>query len=105
MARGAKISVFDISSDGRNLYAQQALNGLWESTKGTNSFLHSNSWGSDNDCNVDFRTVAFDEYMYEVKRETCVWRGTLGYLAETRPFSYIVGGRIGEGTWFQETCG
>ena len=105
IARAAKISVFDISSDGRNLYAEQALNGLWESTKGTNTFLHSNSWGSDNDCNVDFRTVAFDEYMYEVRRETYVCRGTLRSLAEMQPYSLIVGSRRGDGTWFQWTCG
>ena len=72
IAQAAKISVFDTSADGEGVLASQALNGVWESTNGAGSFLHSNSWGSDNDCNVDSRTVAYDEYMYQVKRETYV---------------------------------
>lgn len=69
VAQGAKISVFDASVDGLLVWASLALNGLWESTDGTDSFVHSNSWGSDNDCNVDSQSVAYDEYMYEVRRE------------------------------------
>lgn len=65
VAQGAKISVFDASVDGLLVWASLALNGLWESTDGTDSFVHSNSWGSDNDCNVDSQSVAYDEYMYE----------------------------------------
>ena len=72
IAQAAKISVFDTSADGEGVLASQALNGVWESTNGAGRFLHSNSWGSDNDCNVDSRTVAYDEYMYQVKRETYV---------------------------------
>lgn len=72
VAQGAKISVFDASVDGLEVWASLALNGLWESTNGTDSFVHSNSWGSDNDCNVDSQTVTYDEYMYEVRREVFV---------------------------------
>ena len=78
MAQGAKISVFDVSADGEAVYARPVLKGLWASTIGTNSVLHSNSWGSDNDCNVDSRTVAYDEYMYEVRREEYVCQRTVG---------------------------
>ena len=72
VAQGAKISVFDVSVDGYNVSAHLPMNGLWESTIGTDSFLHSNSWGYDNDCNVDSLTVAYDQYMYEVRREAFV---------------------------------
>ena len=78
VAQGAKISVFDVSADGEAVYARPVLKGLWESTIGKNSVLHSNSWGSDNDCNVDSHTVAYDEYMYEVRREEYVCQRTVG---------------------------
>ena len=74
VAQGAKISVFDASVHGRHVLASLALNGLWESTNGTGSFLHSNSWGIKNDCNIDSLAVAYDEYIYEVRREALVWR-------------------------------
>ena len=105
VAQGAKISVFDASVDGVLVWASLAMNGAWESTNGTDCFLHSNSWGGDNDCTVDSQMVAYDEYMYEVSREAFVWRDTFCSLAELEAFSLNVEGRMAEGTWFQQTCG
>lgn len=70
VAQGAKISVFDASLDGTAVWASWALNGLWESTNGTESYLHSNSWGADESCTVNSESVTYDGYMYEV-REAC----------------------------------
>ena len=105
MAQGAKISVFDVSADGDDLFSLHVLNGLWESTIGTGSFVHSNSYGSDIDCNVDSQTVAYDEYMYEVRHEAFVWRCTFFSFGAIEAFSFNVGGRTTEEIWFQETCG
>lgn len=91
VAPGAKISFFDVSVDGYNVSAYLAMNGLWESTNGTGSFLHSNSWGYDNDCCVDSLTLAYDKYMYEVRREVYLWRGTVGSLTEIEALSSNVG--------------
>lgn len=68
VARGAKISVFDVSIDGTAVWASLAENGLWDATEGTGCMLHSNSWGGDGNCNIDSETAAFDQYMYEVSR-------------------------------------
>ena len=100
VAQGAKISVFDVSVDGQNVSAHLAMNGLWESTIGTGSFVHSNSWGSDNDCNVNSYTVAYDEYMYEVCHEAYVCRCAFGLLSEMKALSFKVGCRMTERTWF-----
>ena len=105
VAQGAKISVFDASTDGVHVWAPPVLNGLWESTNGTDSFLHSNSWGIDNDCNVDSLTVVYDEYMYEVSCEAFVWQGTFSSLAAIEKFPFNVGGRMTEEVWFQEIRG
>lgn len=71
VARGAKLSIFDASTNGAAMWAFVAGNGLWNATVGTGCVLHSNSWGSDADCAIDSATVAFDQYMYEVRR---CWR-------------------------------
>ena len=105
VAQGAKISVFDVSVDGQNVSAHLVMNGQWESTIGTGSFVHSNSYGSDIDCNVDSQTVAYDEYMYEVRHEAFVWRCTFFSFGAIEAFSFNVGGRTTEEIWFQETCG
>lgn len=87
IARGAKISVFDVSIDGTAVWASLAENGLWDATEGTGCMLHSNSWGGDADCNIDSETVAFDQYMYEVSR--CCWRTqnrTVAAAANTTPY-------------------
>lgn len=68
VARGAKISIFDVSIDGSAVWGSLAENGLWNATSGTGCMLHANSWGGDADCNVDAETVAYDTYMYEASR-------------------------------------
>lgn len=70
VAQGAKISVFDASLDGNAVWASWALNGLWDSAIGTESYLHSNSWGGDEFCTVNSESVTYDGYMYEVS-EPC----------------------------------
>lgn len=67
VARGAKLSIFDVSVDGTHVLGSLALNGLWASTEGSGCYVHSNSWGGDGDCAVDLESMAYDVYMYEVR--------------------------------------
>lgn len=66
VAQGAKLSIFDVSANGRSIFAYLALTGLWDSTIGTGCFIHSNSWSSDGYCSVSSESMAHDEYMFEV---------------------------------------
>lgn len=68
IASGAQLSIFDVSPDGVSVWAELALNGLWDAVNDTGCVVHSNSWGGDGDCAVDASSVAFDLYMYEVRR-------------------------------------
>lgn len=71
VASGAQLSIFDVSADGISVWAELALNGLWDAANDTGCVVHSNSWGADGDCTVDTSSVAFDRYMYEVRRGVC----------------------------------
>ena len=67
VAPGAKISVFDVSpDDGLSVWADLALNGLWDAVEDTGCKVHSNSWASEGTCDTDSMAIAFDEYMSEV---------------------------------------
>lgn len=66
VAPGAKLAIFDVSLDGTFVWAELALNGLWEAVNETGCKVHSNSWGGTGVCTVDDLAVSFDEYMYEV---------------------------------------
>lgn len=66
VAPGAKLAIFDVSLDGTFVWAELALNGLWEATSETGCKVHSNSWGGTGICTVDDQAVSFDQYMYEV---------------------------------------
>lgn len=65
IAQGAKLSIFDASSDGYNLWPTLLGNDLWRLTEGTGCMLHSNSWGGDSYCAVTSNCVIYDQYMYE----------------------------------------
>lgn len=67
VAPGAKISVFDVTpDDGLSVWADLALNGLWDAVEDTGCKVHSNSWASEGTCAIDFMSIAFDGYMYQV---------------------------------------
>lgn len=77
MARGAKVTVFDTSFDGKSIWASEARNGIWESTDGTGTMIHSNSWGGDSSCYVTDECLDYDLYMYEVSGVECVLSGNV----------------------------
>lgn len=66
VAAGAKIAVFDVSVDGVLIWAELAMNGLWDAVEDTGCVVHTNSWGGEPTCETDTMSTAFDEYMYEV---------------------------------------
>ena len=67
LAPGAKIAVFDVvAEDGLLVWASLALNGLWDAVEDTGCKVHSNSWAGEAICQVDYMSVEFDGYMYEV---------------------------------------
>lgn len=67
VAPGAKIAVFDVSAeDGLLVWAGLALNGLWDAVEDTGCKVHSSSWAGEATCQVDYMSVEFDGYMYEV---------------------------------------
>ncbi len=77
VAPGAKISVFDVTpKDGLSVWADLALNGLWDAVEETGCKVHSNSWASQGTCVVDFMSIAFDGYMYQVRWFT-TWIGAV----------------------------
>lgn len=67
VAQGAKLALFDSSSDGVTIWASLAGTGLWIAAEDTGAMVHLNSWGGDTFCSVDVTTASFDRYMYEVR--------------------------------------
>lgn len=67
VARGAKVSIFDVITDSSGLGIYLAGNGLWKPTLEIGGRLHSNSWGSDSLCMVDSLDGLYDEFMWEVR--------------------------------------
>lgn len=67
IAQGAKLSIFDASSDGYSIWPALAGNDLWKLTEETGCMLHSNSWGGDSYCTVTSDCAIYDQYMYEVR--------------------------------------
>lgn len=66
VARGAKLAIFDVSSDGEDFFSFDAGNDLWYATSGTGSRLHSNSWGADSYCVIGDNEILYDTFMYSV---------------------------------------
>lgn len=89
VAPGAKLSIFDVSLDGAFVWAELALNGLWEAARETSCKIHSNSWGGTGVCTVDDLAVSFDEYMYEVGAASSSWR-CRGVRFEFCFFSFVL---------------
>lgn len=69
MAPGAKISVFDVLTETITIGTYLAGSGLWDPAMEIGGKLHSNSWGGDLDCQVDFLDVLFDRWMFNVSDE------------------------------------
>lgn len=78
VAAGAKISVFDVSVDGVLIWAELAMNGLWDAVEATGCVVHSNSWGGEPTCETDTMSTTFDDYMYKVKGWTDDREGRIG---------------------------
>lgn len=66
VARGAKISIFDVFTNSFTFGTYLAGNGMWEAPMEIGGKLHSNSWGGDLGCRVDAYDILYDEFMYEV---------------------------------------
>lgn len=91
VAPGAQLAIFDVSADGVAVWAELALNGLWDAVVETGCVVHSNSWGGDGDCTVDSSSVTFDHYMYEVRRGMAAcWT----FVGERFAFFFYVGGEL-----------
>lgn len=65
VARGAKLAIFDTFFGDFSL-GYFAGNGLWEPCVEAGCKLHSNSWGSDDECQLGPLDTLYDEFMYEV---------------------------------------
>lgn len=65
VAHGAKLSIFDVGyNDG--IIPEIAGNFLWNSTFGTGTKIHSNSWGGETFCELTEFEYLYDTFMYEV---------------------------------------
>ena len=66
MARGAKLAIFDgfAGEAGKMHYPG---NGLWESCLDAGCKIHSNSWGTDNVCDLTSLDILYDDFMYKVR--------------------------------------
>lgn len=82
MARGAKLSVFDVFTEGFTFGTYLASNGLWKPPMEIGGKLHSSSWGSSQECRVDTYDVLYDTFMYEVSDQLTLEPSLqLGYSA------------------------
>lgn len=66
-AQGAKLAIFDAFHGAFGLSAY-AGNDMWESCADADCKLHSNSYGSDYECQLGGLDTLYDYYMYEVRR-------------------------------------
>ncbi|CAM9311880.1 unnamed protein product, partial [Hapterophycus canaliculatus] len=64
MAQGAKLAIFDVGYE-LVILANFAGNGLWEPCVEVGCKIHSNSWGSDNECQLSTMDVQYDDFMYK----------------------------------------
>lgn len=68
IARGAKLSIFDVLDDDGGLGVILAGNGVWAPALEAGAKVHSNSYGADTQCTVIPRDVLLDDFMYKVNR-------------------------------------
>lgn len=66
IARGAKLSIFDVLDNASGIGIDLAANGMWEPAMEAGSKLHSNSWGSMTHCDLTPLDILFDDFMYNV---------------------------------------
>lgn len=67
MAQGAQIAVMDIFPSGSFGYGDLAGVGMFEASFPTGAKIHSNSWGGDLRCKIEPLSLAYDEFMVQVR--------------------------------------
>lgn len=85
MARGAKLSTFDVFAEDSSVGTYLPGNGLWQPPLEIGGRLHSNSWGGDLDCRVDAFDIMYDTFMYEVSDQSCPSRQVYDRATATSP--------------------
>lgn len=81
MARGAKLAIFDAFYGDFGLMTLIG-NDLWETCAEADCKLHSNSWGSDNECELGTSDLLYDEFMYEVIWHAWIFVRLFGAVTE-----------------------
>lgn len=66
MARGAKLSVFDIFYGYTTFGPSMMGNGIWAPAVEIDAKIHSNSWGAFLECQPDVMDIIYDDFMYQV---------------------------------------